>query len=262
MNTTPCTRRLWSDRTSVTFGAVTTTLTSRLRASPPGIHGAGNEYWGLAWPALEWLEAELREGMATLETGSGASTIVFAAAGTDHVAVTPDPEEEGRVRAACRELDVSSERVSFEVGYSHDVLPRLSDRALDLALLDGAHGFPYPILDWWHLAPTLKVGGRMLLDDAYMPPVAVVLDHARSSKAWEVEHAISYRTVVLRKRADELPPFDWEGERLGGHMTFRYLPPAERVVASTRHRLFSTRAGLALVELYRRGSGLKWRKTG
>ena len=239
-----------------------TTLTERLRTSPPGIHGSGNEYWGLAWPALEWLETELREGMATLETGSGASTIVFAAAGTDHVAVTPDPNEEERVRAACRELGISSDRVSFEVGYSHDVLPLLSERALDLALLDGAHGFPYPILDWWHLAPRLEIGGRLLLDDAYMPPVAVVLDHARSSKAWEVERAISYRTVVLRKCADELPPFDWEGERLGGHMSFRYLPPAERAVASTRHRVFSTRAGLALVELYRRGSGLKWRKTG
>ena len=57
------------------------TLTDRLRAAPPGIHGAGDEYWGLAWPALEWLEAELRPEMATLETGSGASTIVFAAAG-------------------------------------------------------------------------------------------------------------------------------------------------------------------------------------
>ena len=241
---------------------MTTPLTQRLRESPPGIHGAGNEYWGLAWPALEWLERELREGMATVETGSGASTIVFAAAGVDHVAVTPDPDEEERVRAACRELGVSSDRVTFVVGYSHDVLPRLAGTQLDLALLDGAHGFPYPVLDWWHLAPRLKVGARLLLDDAYMPPVAVVLDHAQSSKSWEIENAISYRTVVLRKVADELPPFDWAGERLGGHMTFRYLPLLDRAVASTRHRVFSTRAGLALVELYRRGSGLKWRKTG
>ncbi len=59
-----------------------------------------------------------------------------------------------------------------------------------------------------------------------MPPVAVVLDHAQGSKAWDVERAVGYRTVVLRKLADELPPFDWEGERLGGRMTFRYLPPA------------------------------------
>jgi Methyltransferase domain len=238
------------------------TLTDRLRAAPPGIHGAGDEYWGLAWPALEWLEGEVRADMATLETGSGASTIVFAAAGTEHIAVTPDAAEEGRVRDACRRLGVSSERVSFEVGFSHDVLPRLPGRQLDLVLLDGAHGFPYPILDWWHVASRLAVGGRILLDDAYMPPVTVVVDHVRHSAAWEVERSVGYRTVVIRKLADELPPFDWEGERVGGHMTFRYLPPPERAVASTRHRIFSTRAGLALVKAYRRSSGLKWRKTG
>jgi hypothetical protein len=219
------------------------TLTDRLRAAPPGIHGEGDEYWGLAWPALEWLESELRPELATLETGSGASTIVFANAGCRHVAVTPDAAEEGRVREACRELGVSSEHVSFEVGFSHDVLPRIAHDRLDLVLLDGAHGFPYPILDWWYIAPRLAVGGRILLDDAYMPPVAAVVDHARHSNAWEVERSVGYRTV-------------------GGRMTFRYLPPPERAVASARHRIFSTRAGLALVEAYRRGSGLKWRKTG
>jgi hypothetical protein len=238
------------------------TLTDRLREEPPGIHGAGHEYWGLAWPALEWLEAALHEGMSTLETGSGASTIVFAAAGTEHVAVTPDSDEEVRIRRSCEKLGVASDRVTFRVGYSHDVLPELPDRKLDLVLLDGAHGFPYPVLDWWHVAPQLAVGGRILLDDAYMPPVAGVVDYARSSRSWEVERSIGYRTVVVRKLSDELPPFDWEGERIGGRMTFRYLPPVERAVASTRHRVFSTRAGLALVGLYRRGSGLRWRKTG
>lgn len=235
-------------------------VTERLRAAPPGIHGAGDEYWGLAWPALEWLEHELQAGMSTLETGSGASTIVFAAAGTTHEAVTPDPLEEGRVRAACEELGIASESVAFHIGYSHDVLPRLPDRALDLVLLDGAHGFPYPTLDWWYVAARVRIGGRVLLDDAYMPPVASVLDFARASPAWEIERSVGYRTVVVRKLADELPPFDWDGR--AGRPTFGYLPLRERIVATTRHRVFSTRAGLALVALYRRRSGLRWRKTG
>ena len=234
------------------------TLTERLRAAPPGIHGDGDEYWGLAWPALEWLEGELRSDMTTLETGSGASTIVFAAAGTDHVAVTPDPDEETRVRTACDTLGISSATVSFAVGFSHDVLPTQPERSLDLVLLDGAHGFPYPILDWWHVAPQVKLGGRILLDDAYLPPVTAVVDHAQASSSWEVERSVGYRTVVVRKLADELPPFDWER----GRLTFRYLPTLERAVASTRHRVFSTRGGLAVVGLYRRGSGLRWRKTG
>ena len=227
---------------------------------PPGIHGAGDEYWGLAWPALEWLENELREDMSTLETGSGASTIVSPQPGRTRRRHTGDARR--RVSARVSSFGVSSERVSFEIGFSHEVLPRLPQRVLDVVLLDGAHGFPYPVLDWWYVAAQVRVGGCILLDDAYMPPVAVIVDHARASKAWDVECAVGYRTVVVRKLADELPPFDWEGERIGGRMTFRYLPPAERIVASARHRAFSTRAGLALVELYRRGSGLKWRKTG
>jgi hypothetical protein len=64
-------------------------LTERLRRDPPGLHGEG-EYWGLAWSALAWIEENVRPGFATLETGSGASTIVFAAGGAVHEAVTPD----------------------------------------------------------------------------------------------------------------------------------------------------------------------------
>ena len=237
-------------------------LTARLRAEPPGLHGAGNEYWGLAWPALEWLEREVRPGMATLETGAGASTIVFAAAGAVHEAVTPDPAEETRIRASCDRLGVSRETVTFHKGASHEVLPQLPERSLDLVLLDGAHGFPYPILDWWYVAPRVRVGGAVLLDDAYMPPVRALLDGLEGDPAWELEGSVGYRTAILRKRADSLPPFDWNGRRIGGRMSFRYLPPAERVVASARHRFFSTRLGLGLVGLARRRSALRWRKTG
>jgi len=236
------------------------TITDRLRSAPPGLHGIGDEYWGLAWPALEWLEHELEPGMATLETGAGASTIVFACAGTEHEAVTPDPEEEERIRATCAELGIASTSVTFRIGSSHEILPGLVERELDLVLLDGAHGFPYPILDWWHLAPRVKTGGKVVLDDAYLPPVAAVLEFAQGSPAWTIERSVGYRTVVVRKLNDELPPFDWEDGH--GSLTFRYLPPFERIVASTRHRVFSTRAGLALVGLYHRRSGLRWRRTG
>ena len=237
-------------------------LTAELRAHPPGLHGAGDEYWGLAWPALEWLEHEVRPGMTTLETGSGASTLVFAAAGAEHIAVTPAADEETRFRAECTRRAIDGSRVKFEIGLSHEVLPMLDPRPLDLALVDGAHGFPYPVLDWWFLAPQLKIGGRVLLDDAYMPPVAALVDALRAMPHWEIEHAIGYRTVVVRKLADGLPPFDWHGERVGGRLGFRYLPPARRAAASARHRFFSTPIGLRVVALARRGSGLRWRRRG
>ena len=237
-----------------------TRLTDDLRASPPGLHGAGDEYWGLAWAALEWLEDNVTPGMATLETGSGSSTLVFAAGGAEHEAITPDPAEEERIRSECERRGISSAQLRFHIGSSHEVLPRWEARPLDLVLVDGAHGFPYPILDWWYVAPHVRVGGVVLLDDAYMPPVRVLVDALREQPAWEVTAPIGHRTVAVRKVSDGVPPFDWSGERLGGRMSFGHLPPRRRAAASLRHRAFTTRLGLRLVALARRRSALRWRK--
>jgi predicted O-methyltransferase YrrM len=227
-------------------------LTKELQAAPPPLHGAGDEYWGLAWRALAWLEREVRPGMATLETGAGSSTIVFAAGGAVHEAVTPDPAEEDRIRAECDRRGIATDGVTFRIGPSHEVLPHLEPRPLDLVLVDGAHGFPYPILDWWWLAPRVRVGGRIVLDDAYMPPVGALVDTLRRTPSWRLDPAPSRRTAVLRKVDDALPPYDWGGEPVGGRMNFRYLPPARRARAAVEHRVLESRLGRRAAALTRR----------
>ena len=228
-----------------------TPITTAIRSAPPGLHGA-DEYWGLAWAALEWLEQSVQPGWSTVETGAGASTIVLAASGASHVAVTPDPGEEERIRQRCSELGVDASRVTFRIGPSHEVLAGWEPGPLDLVLVDGAHGFPYPILDWWHLARHVRVGGTILLDDAYLPAVASVVDFARASDAWRLDEAVSFRTARITKLGDEDPPFMAGADAAQGHMRFGYLPPHRRVVASARQRVFSTRAGLWALRRLRR----------
>jgi Methyltransferase domain len=228
-----------------------TPVTDTLRTAPPDLHGEG-EYWGLAWAALAWLERNVEPGWATLETGSGASTLVFAARGAVHEAVTPDPGEENRIRGRCAELGLDASLLTFRIGPSHEVLARWQPRTLDLVLVDGAHGFPYPILDWWHIASHVRVGGTVLLDDAYLPAVAAIVDFARANDAWRVDDAVSFRTARLTKLSNEPPPFMAGADAAHGHMRFSYLPPHRRIVASGRQRLFSTRAGLWAVRRLRR----------
>jgi Methyltransferase domain len=215
------------------------------------LHGAG-EFWGLHWPALAWLEGELRAGMATLETGAGASTIVFAAAGAEHEAVTPVDVERERILAECERRAISTDHLTFHIGASQDVLPRLEPRPLDLVLIDGAHGFPYPILDWWFLAPRLRLGGRLVLDDCYMPPVGALVDFLRAQPEWEIAARPGRRTVVLRKLGEAQPSAEWSGERIGGGMSFRYLPPLRRARAAVEHRVLESRPALALARRLRR----------
>jgi hypothetical protein len=193
---------------------------------------------------LEWLEREVRPGLATAETGAGASTLVFAAAGTEHEAITPVDAERERILAECERRGISTDRVTFHIGPSQEVLPRLDPRPLDLVLIDGAHGFPYPILDWWFLAPRLRVGGLLVLDDCYLPPVGALADFLRAQPSWEVAAVPGRRTVVFRKLAEAQPGAEWSGE---GRMSFRYLPPLRRARAAIEHRVLESRPVQALL---------------
>ena len=118
--------------------------------------------------------------------------------------------------------------------------------------MDGANGFAYPILDWWWLAPRLYVGGCLVLDDAFMPPVGALVDFLRTQREWRLERAPSRRTAVLRKVGEGLPPFEWAGGRIGGRMNFRYLPRARRARAAIEHRLLEGRLGRFAASYVRR----------
>jgi Methyltransferase domain len=154
----------------------------------------------------------------------------------------------------CERRQISTANVSFRIGPSHDVLATLPQRPLDLVLIDGAHGFPYPILDWWHLAPRLRVGGRLLVDDCYMPPVSALVDFLRADESWEVAATPGRRSIVLRKLTESAPEFDWHGERIGSGVNFRHLPPSRRARAAMEHRILESRLGHRAAALARKAA--------
>jgi hypothetical protein len=217
------------------LAAIESSVTATLRRRPPLLHALGEQYFGLAWKALEWIEANVEPGMRTLETGSGASTVVFAARGARHTAVSPSAEEHRRIREYCAEQGISTDDVRFVDESSHTALARLEDEPLDVVLIDGAHGFPFPMLDWYLVQGRIKVGGALIVDDAYIPAVNALVTNLRAMRAWELEAAPGGRTVVFRRMLDTDPSFDALAERWTP--VFNYLPLPQRIVAGLRVRL-------------------------
>jgi hypothetical protein len=217
-----------------------------MRADPPFVH-AGHAYLGLQWDALAWLERNVQPGMTTLETGSGASTVVFAARGAAHTAISPVADEHARIREYCAAHGIATDKLRFIAASSHTaLLEEWEPEPLDVVLIDGAHSFPFPTLDWMYTAPHLKVGGRMLVDDAYQPAVNQVTRYMRATDGWELETVPGHRTPVFRKLSDAPLSFDWDDRALG-HARFDYLPPKRRIAASARYRLLErTALGRAL----------------
>lgn len=224
-----------------------TPLSEEIRRDPPLAHGGGTAYFGLEWEALRWLERAVTSDMTTLETGCGASTIVFAGAGGRHVTISPDPGEHERVLEYCAAQRIDSHGLRF-IAEPSDValLGSWSPEPLDLVLIDGAHGFPFPALDWYLTANHLRVGGLVVLDDAYLPSVHVVVRFLRSSSSWEQEASIGYRTAAFRKLSAELS-YDWIGSAFDRRPHFDYLPRRERPLACARTLVLDRHPRIAML---------------
>ena len=203
-------------------------LASRLAAvetvgrQPPLIHymtpedverGEQTGVWSTDRSCYEFMASRCVAGSRTLETGSGVSTILFAAWGTHHVSVTPGPEEAEAIQAYCQAHHLPTDRLTFDLRSSDVALPDLGrdglDRGgLDLVLIDGGHGFPTPMIDWYFGARHLRSGGVVVVDDLQLPAVRVLVDFLESDARWKRVAGTSKWAGFERLGAEDLLE-DW-----------------------------------------------------
>jgi hypothetical protein len=88
------------------------------------------------------------------------------------------------LRRYCDERGIGTEGLRVELGRSEDALPNLRIEALDVFLIDGSHGFPTPMVDWFYGARLLRRGGALVLDDRQLPAVAALVDYLDADPRW------------------------------------------------------------------------------
>lgn len=204
-----------------------------LATEHPALHGNGTKAWLASTGTLRLLEGLLRPGQQTLETGTGASTVVFAAAGTDHVAISPAADEHRRIVEWCAQAGIDSSRVRFCAEPSDSSSALLTDERLDVVFIDGLHAFPGPIVDWHYTAKRLVVGGVMVIDDVPIPGIRLLYDHMNSGAEWERLAVVDGRAAAFRKLAEPLGGDPWRHQTINrGYPDFSFLSPRERMKAS------------------------------
>ena len=96
----------------------------------------------------------------------------------------------------------------FIVDRSEQALPRLQLRDVDVALIDGRHGFPAPFIDWYYLAEALKVGGLLIVDDVHIWTGDVLAQFLSVEKDWKLVADLP-RAVAFAKRGDSAQHKEW-----------------------------------------------------
>jgi hypothetical protein len=165
--------------------------------------------WSTDESCYRFLAECCRPGWRTLETGSGISTVLFAAWGAEHCCITPGPEEAAAVIAYCRNHQIPTDTLTIDVAHSDVALPRLSVQgSLDLVLIDGSHGFPAPIIDWYYGAGRLRQGGIVVVDDLQLPAVRILIDFLDGDHRWESIRRTSKWSAFVRQSQGVLTE-DW-----------------------------------------------------
>jgi predicted O-methyltransferase YrrM len=179
-----------------------------LLASPPTFHTwDGGETWdagGFVPLDLQWLLKLCGnyKSPRIIETGAGLSTVIFLLANpAEVVTIAPDKALRNRIFKYLKQQEISDKRLNFMVAKSEDALPRLSPRhRFDLALIDGAHGWPNPFVDLCYINPMLKVGGTLIVDDAHIHSVGELVRFLSRQPGWVVSGgAPNQRTVAFTK---------------------------------------------------------------
>ncbi len=184
-----------------------------IAAEPPNVHpNAPHGVWAAARDCLDFLAANVKPGARTLETGCGATTIVFAAVGAQHTAVFLDGFEGDGVKNWCTEHGVNTEHVQFCAGSSSETLPRLDIGDLDVVMVDGCHGFPFPQLDWYYAASHLVSGGLLVVDDTHLPAPFELRRYLEHDPRWDRVHSGSQWVAFRRKGAGSLDE-EWGSQR-------------------------------------------------
>jgi hypothetical protein len=208
----------------------------RLIADPPQIYlfaGSGQTpapggVWLTDRECYEFLASSCLPSARTLETDVGLSTVLFALLSTSHTCVAPFQAEVDECIAYLDSREILRDRLTFHVGWSEDVLPRLEPTPLDLVFIDGGHAFPFPIIDWYYAGARLVTNGILVVDDGQLPAVSeAFLQFLDRDRLWALIQS-THKWCPYRRLTHGQMKESWVEQHERG-MFARRLPPASRV---------------------------------
>lgn len=192
-------------------------IVDELITSAPAFHREGDEpqVWNARAQTLAYIAGAVRSGDRTAETGVGASTVAFVAAGAVHTAISPVVDEHDAVRGYCVDRGLSIDRLELIEGYSEAILPTFyPQHGLDVAFIDGKHSFPHPIVDWHYLATIVRLDGLVVLDDLAAPAVEMICRAVLSDPCWSLDAALDGQAVAFRKLAHPPAGDPWRDQHV------------------------------------------------
>jgi len=174
-------------------------IVGAINALPHDWHGSGTmPADGIA--AMAAVMAAMPPIEFSMETGSGKTTLLFSHLSACHKVFSLDSGT-GSVRNVQESALFNAAAVEYVEGPTQRTLPAYDfAQQLDIALLDGPHGYPFPDLEYYFVYPHLRSGGVLLVDDTHIPTIRRMFEILAADAMWDVEDVVG-NLAILRRTA-------------------------------------------------------------
>lgn len=145
----------------------------------------------------------------SVETGSGKTTLLFSNLSENHTVFAVDAGNKS-ISSVNAHLLFNADTVEFIEGPSQQTLPQYQfNHKLQVALIDGPHGYPFPDLEYYYLYPHIEEGGLLLIDDIHIPTIRNLFNFLKEEEMFELVEVVQ-QTAFFRRTAAE--PFNPLGD--------------------------------------------------
>lgn len=134
----------------------------------------------------------------SVETGCGVSTILLSNISKINHKCFALPR--GDLDTVKLSPLLNKNTIEFIEGPTQKNLPYYSfSEKLQLALIDGAHGYPFPEIDYYFIYPYLDQGALLIIDDIWIPTIQNLYLFLKEDEMFELLEVIGNRTALFRR---------------------------------------------------------------
>jgi hypothetical protein len=167
----------------------------------------------------------------SVETGSGKTTVLFSHISLDHKVFAVDAGNKSIDAVRSHPL-FNSKVVEFIEGPTQKTLPQYQfDHKIQVALIDGPHGYPFPDLEYYYLYPHIAEGGLLIVDDIHIATIRNLFNFLKEDAMFELLEVVQ-QTAFFRRTAEELFSPIEDGWWLQNYNKVRFPVKPEEVCAS------------------------------
>jgi len=181
-------------------------LVRQIGELPSDWHGAGT----VGEPVLDAIVrlCQDREINGSLETGAGKTTLLFSHLSKNHKVFAKENENRS-ITVVLESPLLNRGTVEFVEGPTQLTLPNYQFQPgtkLQIALLDGPHGYPFPELEYYYVYPHLDTDALLIIDDIQIPSIFRMFEFLREDQMFRLEEVVGSTAFLRRTSAPVFPP--------------------------------------------------------